>query len=124
VYIIDADGTNPILLTSGGIGEQSHRSDPDWSPDGRRVAFQSLINGVFQVMTINVRDQSVQALTSEGANEQPSWAPDARHLVFTSSRSGTRQLWVLDTETFRTRQLTRGGRARLASWSPRLGAAR
>jgi len=112
------------LLTSSGMGEQSYRSDPDWSPDGRKVAYQSMTNGGFQIMTINVRDQSVQALTSEGSNEEPSWAPDGRHLVFTSTRSGVKQLWVLDTESGRTRQLTRGARARMPSWSPRLDAAR
>jgi TolB protein len=124
VYITDADGTNPDLLTTTGFGDQLYRANPDWSPDGRRVAFQSQIAGVFQIMTINLRDRSVQALTSEGRNEDPSWAPDGRHLVFTSSRSGAKQLWVLDTETFRLRQLTRGGSARQAAWSPRLDSAK
>jgi TolB protein len=123
VYITDADGTNAELLTSFAFGDQNYRSDPDWSPDGRAVAFQSRIGGEFQVMTIGLRDRTVKQLTSDGRNEQPSWAPDGRHLVFSSSRSGTKQLWVIDAESGRSRQLTFGASAKQASWSRRLGAA-
>ena len=116
---MDADGTNAEQLTPFAIGDQYYRASPDWSPDGRAVAFQSLIDNRFQVMTIGLRDRSVRQLTSEGANEDPSWAPDGRHLVFTSNRSGTRELWVLDSESGRARQLTHAS-GRLAAWSARL----
>jgi TolB protein len=122
VYIMDADGSNPDLLTTSSAGEQTYRANPDWSPDGRRVAFSSQINGIFQIMTINPRDHSQAPLTNEGRNEDPSWAPDGRHLVFTSTRSGSQQLWVIDVESNRMRQLTHGDRARMAAWSPRLEA--
>ena len=117
---MDADGTNAELLTPFNFGDQNYRSNPDWSPDGRLIAFQSQIGGRFQIMTIALRDRSIKQHTSEGQNEDPAWAPDGRHLVFTSSRSGTRQLWVLDAESGRARQLTRGGGARLSAWSGRL----
>lgn len=120
VYIVDLDGTNTELLTASAFGDRDYRAGPDWSPDGRLVAFQSRNGGTFQIMTINLRDQSVRQVTNDGRNDDPSWAPDSRHLVFTSTRSGTRQLWVVDIETGRTRQLTFGPETRLSAWSPRL----
>jgi TolB protein len=120
VYISDLDGTNAELLTAAAFGDRDYRAGPDWSPDGRLVAFQSRNGGTFQIMTINLRDQSVRQVTNDGRNDDPSWAPDSRHLVLTSNRSGVRQLWVVDTETGRARQLTRGPETRLSAWSPRL----
>ena len=120
VYITDVDGTNVDLLTTTVTEKNPYRSNPDWSHDGRRIAYQAQAEGGFQVMTITLRDRLTNQLTSDGSNEDPSWGPDDRHMVFTSNRSGENQIWVLDTETFRSRQLTRVGSARMAAWSPRL----
>jgi TolB protein len=122
VYIIDADGTNAQWITqiAGDLNEESYRAEPDWSPDGVTVAFQSRVSGRFQIMTVNLRDNSSKLLTDAGENESPSWAADGRHIVFTSSRSGSGQLWIMDTQSGVTRQLTNASGARYGSWSPRL----
>jgi TolB protein len=117
VYIMDADGSNIQLLTPYTPGVRSYRSSPDWSPDGRAVAYEQQ-SGNFQIWMIDLRDRVPKQLTSDGENEDPSWAPDGRHIVFTSSRTGAKQLWILDTESGRSRQLTHNKGARLAAWSP------
>jgi TolB protein len=117
VYIMDADGSNVQLLTSYSPGVRSYRASPDWSPDGRAIAYEQQM-GNFQVFMIDLRDRVPKQLTSEGENEDPSWAPDGRHLVLSSSRGGDKQLWILDTESGRARQLTHSRGARLAAWSP------
>jgi TolB protein len=123
IYITDVDGTNADLLTPYAFGDENYRSGADWSPDGRAVALSAMTGGVFQVMTLNLRDRTMKQLTSDGRNEDPSWAPDSRHVVFTSNRTKVKQLWVMDVESGRARQLTFGSEARLSAWSrPLVGA--
>jgi tol-pal system beta propeller repeat protein TolB len=119
VYTMDIDGTNVQLLTPFVPGVRTYRTSPDWSPDGRTVAYEQQ-NGDFQVWMINIRDKEPRRLTSEGENEGPSWAPDGRHLALSSTRGGSKQIWVLDTESGRLRQLTHNAGARLSAWSPML----
>lgn len=122
VYIIDADGASPQWITqiAGDLNEELYRAEPDWSPDGVTVAFQSRVSGLFQIMWVNLRDNSSKRVTDAGENESPSWAADGRHIVFTSSRSGSGQLWIMDTQSGVTRQLTNASGARYGAWSPRL----
>lgn len=120
IYISDADGTNPQPLTYS-VGDQNYRANPDWSPDGRLVVYQSQqTDGSFQLNTISLRDRSVKQLTSDGSNEDASWAPDSRHVIFSSTRTGSKQLFVIDSESGKWRQLTRNGGVRLPAWSPPL----
>jgi TolB protein len=122
VYIMDVDGSNAVWITQigGDVNESSYRGEPDWSPDGVTVALQSRLAGSFQIMTVNLRDNTAARLTDAGENQSPSWAPDGRHIVFTSNRSGSDQLWVLDTRSGVTRQLTNQSGAKYGAWSPRL----
>ncbi len=68
-------------------------SDPQWSPDGRRLAF--------------VRDGAIWMIDSDGSrqiqvtehpagNSQPRWSPDGGRLAFLSRRRGWSQAWLID----------------------------
>jgi Tol biopolymer transport system component len=117
IFVMNPDGTES-QLTPTRPGVRSYRTSPDWSPDGKRVAFMQQ-QGDFQLWTIDVRTKNMKQITSAGSeNEDPTWSPDSRHLAFTSNRGGSKEIWVMDVQSGRLRQLThQGGGARLAAWS-------
>jgi hypothetical protein len=71
------DGTD--FRGTGGFWEDSH---PDWSPDGRRLIFDTGRNGdgLTRIMTINPDGSNEEDLRIAG--QQPSWAPDSHRFVY------------------------------------------
>jgi dipeptidyl aminopeptidase/acylaminoacyl peptidase len=99
-YINEAAGARQLFIASirGGppvqvTASEKPVSDPQWSPDGRRLAF--VRDG--SILTIDVDGSRLTTVTEHQAgNSQPRWSPDGRRLAFVSRRRGWGQVWVVD----------------------------
>ncbi len=99
-FTADAAGARQLftLALRGGYPSQltaseENVSDPQWSPDGRRLAF--------------VRKEAIWVIEADGSrlvrvtehpagNTLPRWSPDGRRLAFVSRRRGWSQVWLVD----------------------------
>lgn len=92
VYSSDDRGSPQLFIsTSQGVGEMDHLftgnsycTKPDWSPDGRFIAFTTRIGGVFQIGVYDVASRTARLITTSGG-EDPAWTRDSRHLVYANN---------------------------------------
>jgi TolB protein len=96
IDVMNADGTNVRQLTqrtSPALGEDT---DPQWSPDGRRIVFQRFnvrtaepADGV-ALWTINVRTGKERRVTpfELRAGDTPDWSPDGKLILFHDNVDG------------------------------------
>jgi dipeptidyl aminopeptidase/acylaminoacyl peptidase len=98
-----AAGTGPAApFTAEDLVQLKRLSDPQVSPDGRRVAFVLSETDVeankrsTDIWLLDLTDRNAQPrrLTQHPANDSsPRWAADGQSLYFLSSRSGSSQVW-------------------------------
>lgn len=78
---------------------------PDWSPDGKKLAYVSFESGKPQIFVHELSTGKRTAVASyPGLNSAPNWSPDGRSLLVTLSRSGNAEIYRLDVDS---RSLTR-----------------
>ncbi len=120
LYLINADGTGLKQLTPSPGSD----FDPDWSPDGKRIAFTSVRGGFRQIYTLDLETQAVTLLTNtteEIESSQPVWSPDGTHIAYTVKRVGTYQVWAMSDTGQEAVQLARSGQDLWdfqPAWSP------
>lgn len=92
---------------------------PQYSPDGRRVAFCSDRSGQLQVWTSESDGSNpIQLTNSLGASGTPRWSPDGRFIAFDRYLKVGWQVFVMAADGGQVRQLTmQEGDAVVPSWS-------
>ena len=78
IYTINPDGTGLFQLTNVNGAAYS----PDWSPDGRRIAFSFDDDTHGGIAIINADGSDFHDLTPTGIHAQPTFTPDGHHLVY------------------------------------------
>jgi dipeptidyl aminopeptidase/acylaminoacyl peptidase len=82
IWIVStAPGSQPRQLTDTG-----HDNRPQWSPDGKSIAFVSSREGGSQIYVMGAKGGNAKKVTaiSTGADNEK-WSPDGKWIVFTSS---------------------------------------
>jgi hypothetical protein len=75
--------------------------DPDWHPDGRKIAYSAWRDGGFRDIYIYDLDteKHTRLMADRAQDNSPEWSPDGRWLLFSSDRSGVYNIYAYDTET-------------------------
>ena len=92
---------------------------PQFSPDGKRIAFESERSGSGEIWVSNSDGTEPTQLTNSGHHSgSPYWSPDGRWIAFDNlSPTGERDIWVVESTGGKPRQLTNGGSSNVPSFS-------
>jgi TolB protein len=120
VYVMRSTGAKMRRLTF----DPRDESCPDWSPDGRRIAFSVGSGRRADIYAMRTDGTDRRRLTrAPGADACPDWSPDGRWIAFTSRRhdrvGGAAEIYVMRASGRRETRLTRNAVEDTGpAWSP------
>jgi dipeptidyl aminopeptidase/acylaminoacyl peptidase len=115
IYVMDADGSNPVNLTDHAAGAWY----PVVSPDGTRIAFLSSRDGSVDIYVMDADGSNPVNLTNNPAwDAEPTWSPDGTRIAFTSDRDGEPDIYVMDADGSNAVRLTTNPLRYSPAWSP------
>lgn len=91
---------------------------PNWSPDGRKLAYCARTNGVRQIWVYDFIEKVERQLTQGSGNkENPSWGPNSIHLLYNTSDSNDCELFLININHPHPVKISSGeGEKRFPSW--------
>ena len=103
IYVVNADGSGLKNLT----GSEGWDDEPEWSPEGREIAFESTRTGKVGVYVMNPDGTSQRQLTPPGRfSDAHAWSPEGRSLVFESRAADNTDIYVVKSNGTGLRRLT------------------
>ncbi|MCH1429178.1 MAG: Tol-Pal system protein TolB [Chlamydiales bacterium] len=93
-------------------------TSPSWSPDGKKIAFSSKIDGVRQIWVYDTETGKERQVTSGNKHkENPTWANNSKHLIFNTADAYFSELFLLNLNDAEAIQITSGyGEKRFPHW--------
>jgi len=89
--------------------ELSDARQPDWAPDGQRIAFQAYRDGNWHIWSIAKNGQDLRQHTFGLFDDrEPAWSHDGSRIIFSSDRSGNYDIWELNVASSLVTQITNG----------------
>ena len=118
VWVMNANGSNKTQLT---FDKSDHDQLPDWSPDGRKIAYEDGDFGSGRIFTMHADGSHQTQLTfGPGDDFGAAWSPDGRHIAFVSDLGGgDRPVIVMNADGGNPHRLTPGSSHQFVpGWQP------
>jgi Tol biopolymer transport system component len=116
---MDADGCHATQLTTD---PASPKQIPEWSPDGRRIAYSSRASGAGDIYVMNADGSHQRRLTTDpGPETGPAWSPDGTKIAFLRSAAPDTgsSIVVMDVDGTHQRAVYSQGVQYVPAWQPR-----
>lgn len=99
-FVVFAKGRNQLVINEAETGKRIMQiplqgvpafNNPTWSPDGKTIVVNGLVEGQPDLFAVNIRTEKVTQLTDNVYSElQPFFAYDGSHLIFTTDEVSMR----------------------------------